>query len=247
MEKNLKKYIYIYLNHFAVHLKLTQHCKSTILQKKAICFGKNPHTPWTVCCTVSVRSAFLLYKGPSHSSKATWNKVILRCFSVTESLLFLPPPYLFSFRKLFLDLSLYPHFKLHVDSNPDSLQPLWTWGSWAGTRGQYLLLRSLWGCNERMYKQVWCLARMRGSINVPFISSLAPPIPLSYFLVSVRRSFWRDQQTRRCRLPPASGLLDATRRPVCCSSRFTRGRRLSRGTEASANQVVQRKGGQSLS
>ena len=25
---------YIYLNHFAVHQKLTQHCKSTILQKK---------------------------------------------------------------------------------------------------------------------------------------------------------------------------------------------------------------------
>ena len=32
--KNLKKnlYIYIYLNHFAVHLKLTQRCKSTIRQ-----------------------------------------------------------------------------------------------------------------------------------------------------------------------------------------------------------------------
>ena len=40
MEKNLKKsgcvcvYIYIKRNHFAVHLKLTQHCKSTILQYK---------------------------------------------------------------------------------------------------------------------------------------------------------------------------------------------------------------------
>ena len=33
MEKNLKKkHIYTQLNHFAVHLKLTQHCKSTILQ-----------------------------------------------------------------------------------------------------------------------------------------------------------------------------------------------------------------------
>ena len=30
MEKNLKKEIYIYMNHFAVHLK----CKSTILQLK---------------------------------------------------------------------------------------------------------------------------------------------------------------------------------------------------------------------
>ena len=31
-----KKYIYTYisLNHFAVHQKLTQHCKSTILQFK---------------------------------------------------------------------------------------------------------------------------------------------------------------------------------------------------------------------
>ena len=25
-------YVYVYLNHFAVQLKLTQHCKSTILQ-----------------------------------------------------------------------------------------------------------------------------------------------------------------------------------------------------------------------
>ena len=33
MEKNLKKNIYIYLlSHFAVHLKLTQYYKSTILQ-----------------------------------------------------------------------------------------------------------------------------------------------------------------------------------------------------------------------
>ena len=31
MEKNLKKNIYR-KNHFAVYLKLTQHCKSTILQ-----------------------------------------------------------------------------------------------------------------------------------------------------------------------------------------------------------------------
>ena len=27
-------YVYIKLNHFAIHLKLTQHCKSTILQYK---------------------------------------------------------------------------------------------------------------------------------------------------------------------------------------------------------------------
>ena len=35
MEKHLKKKKKIIkLNHFAVHLKLTQHCKSTILKKK---------------------------------------------------------------------------------------------------------------------------------------------------------------------------------------------------------------------
>ena len=27
-------YVYVWLNHFAVHLKLAQHCKSTILQYK---------------------------------------------------------------------------------------------------------------------------------------------------------------------------------------------------------------------
>ena len=42
MEKNLKKNIYIYIyiythmNHFDVHLKLTQHCKSTIHQFKKL-------------------------------------------------------------------------------------------------------------------------------------------------------------------------------------------------------------------
>ena len=28
----LRIYVYVLLNHFAVHLKLTQHCKSAILQ-----------------------------------------------------------------------------------------------------------------------------------------------------------------------------------------------------------------------
>ena len=32
MKKNM--YIYVQLNHFAIHHKLTQHCKSTILQLK---------------------------------------------------------------------------------------------------------------------------------------------------------------------------------------------------------------------
>ena len=33
-------YIYIKLNHFAIHLKLTQHFKSTILKKKKKKFFK---------------------------------------------------------------------------------------------------------------------------------------------------------------------------------------------------------------
>ena len=39
-----KEYIYIWLNHFVVHLKLTQHCKSTIVQlrEKGICRKKSP-------------------------------------------------------------------------------------------------------------------------------------------------------------------------------------------------------------
>ena len=36
-------YVYVKLNHFAVHLKLTQHCKSTILQYKIKSF-RNPMT-----------------------------------------------------------------------------------------------------------------------------------------------------------------------------------------------------------
>jgi len=31
MEKNLTKNMYVYVNHSAVYMKLTQHCKSTIL------------------------------------------------------------------------------------------------------------------------------------------------------------------------------------------------------------------------
>ena len=37
MEKESEKdriYVYVYLNHFAVYLKLTQHCKSTMIQYK---------------------------------------------------------------------------------------------------------------------------------------------------------------------------------------------------------------------
>lgn len=51
-----------------------------------------------------------------------------------------------------------------------------------------------------------CLVPKRGSINDPFVSSLAHPIPLSYFLVSVRWCFCRDQWTKRHRLPCARRL-----------------------------------------
>ena len=54
MENNLNIYIYICiklniyikLNHFAVHLKLTQYCKSTILQlkKSTVLTEKDLHT-----------------------------------------------------------------------------------------------------------------------------------------------------------------------------------------------------------
>ena len=39
---SLKEWIYVYisLNHFAVHLQLTQHCKSTVLQEN---FKKENH------------------------------------------------------------------------------------------------------------------------------------------------------------------------------------------------------------
>ena len=36
IKHNGKEYIYVQLNHFAVHQKLTQHCKSTILQLQKI-------------------------------------------------------------------------------------------------------------------------------------------------------------------------------------------------------------------
>ena len=37
-------YVYVYLNHFAVYLKLTQHCKSTTLQYKIKIKGKKNQT-----------------------------------------------------------------------------------------------------------------------------------------------------------------------------------------------------------
>ena len=51
MEKNLKKYmcVCVQLNYFAVHLKLTQHCKLTTLQfhsTKLSLQDKQPQIQW---------------------------------------------------------------------------------------------------------------------------------------------------------------------------------------------------------
>ena len=48
MEKKLKKNIK--LNHFPVHLKLTQHCKSTIPQSKNNKNKKRDHTVFVCLC-----------------------------------------------------------------------------------------------------------------------------------------------------------------------------------------------------
>ena len=40
-EQNLKECIYVELIHFAIHLKLTQCCKSTILQKNTFFKERN--------------------------------------------------------------------------------------------------------------------------------------------------------------------------------------------------------------
>ena len=57
MEKNLKKNVYI-LNHFVVYQKLTQHCKTTILQLKKRNAIIWPHTRRAKSETLGV--------GPSH-------------------------------------------------------------------------------------------------------------------------------------------------------------------------------------
>ena len=38
----------IYLNHFAVHLKLTQHCKATILQKHFLKYMVSEHPSYSI-------------------------------------------------------------------------------------------------------------------------------------------------------------------------------------------------------
>ena len=41
--------MYIYMNHFAVHLKLTQYCTSTVLQLKKV---RRRETEWVSVLTV---------------------------------------------------------------------------------------------------------------------------------------------------------------------------------------------------
>lgn len=135
----------------------------------------------------------------SYSSKNTWNKItLLYCdgivaFSSTLTLNLL--------QNLALYLILDPHLELHVDSNPYS--PCEPQCHQPEHRDHTYLLKLLRCCiNDKCS----VLHPKRGPINVPFISSLAPPFPLSYFLVSFRRSFCRDQGTKRHRLPSACHL-----------------------------------------
>ena len=62
MEKNLKKYICKSPKHFAVYLKITQQCKSTILQfKKVFLMSDSKVASWlskfTHCTLVSSQKA----------------------------------------------------------------------------------------------------------------------------------------------------------------------------------------------
>ena len=40
-----KQYLYTYLNHFAIYLKLTKHCKSTSIKKKSVSQSSCPRAP----------------------------------------------------------------------------------------------------------------------------------------------------------------------------------------------------------
>ena len=61
MEKESEKeqiYVYVQLNHLAVHLKLTQHCKSTLLQYKIEIKKKESH--WKVPALSSYSSPLFI-------------------------------------------------------------------------------------------------------------------------------------------------------------------------------------------
>ena len=59
MEKNMKKNIYIYiLNHFAIHLKLTQYCKSTIVENKQ---KPKPNKPYAILLCIRYSSSIIVY------------------------------------------------------------------------------------------------------------------------------------------------------------------------------------------
>ena len=47
MKKNVYMSIYIYFNHFAIHQKLTQHCKSSISSVQWLSRVRLFVTPWT--------------------------------------------------------------------------------------------------------------------------------------------------------------------------------------------------------
>ena len=81
MGKNVKKYIcilrYIYLNHFAVNQKLTQHCKSTINSVQSLSHVQL--TPWTAArqASLSITNSYSLPKLMSIESVMPPNHFIL--------------------------------------------------------------------------------------------------------------------------------------------------------------------------
>ena len=79
----MKKYIcilrYIYLNHFAVNQKLTQHCKSTINSVQSLSHVQL--TPWTAArqASLSITNSYSLPKLMSIESVMPPNHLILYC------------------------------------------------------------------------------------------------------------------------------------------------------------------------
>ena len=90
-------YIYIYkLHHFAVHLKLSQHCKSTILQLKKNMLGLSTAPHPTVCfmryanilnLSTAIDVRFLPFALTSKACLIFFNNLVRSSFLVS----FLPP------------------------------------------------------------------------------------------------------------------------------------------------------------
>ena len=71
MEKNLKKgRFYIHLNHFAIHLKLRQHCKLTIVVVQSLSRIWLFVTPWTTACQAPLSSII--------SQSFSWNYTLMK-------------------------------------------------------------------------------------------------------------------------------------------------------------------------